>query len=288
MAGFLYRHTLIFAGPDHGATESLYFERPTDDLDEAANYVNGVKDKRAPLLGKEWQCKAERIALVRSDTGTKIVRRSLVKKFYKPGNQSQPSAPTGVSLQVQMADSFKRFKKLMFMCGPYRSIFPNADALDINAGSFLSNFNSWKSLIISLGMGWLGKTTAGQILSITNYVVDPVTGFTTYTLGAAATWPDGNKPFPVFVEFPLSRSALDGPQLVTKINATSCVTAQPRPAKPFTVQGLLRIVPTNFINLATTNTTGSPGTVEPQNPMERKRGRPLLAARGRRAVQIRF
>ena len=137
-------------------------------------------------------------------------------------------------------------------------------------------------------MGWLHRVPdAGT--AITNYVFDSTTGHTVYTLGAAVTWqvPFG-VPQKVSVEFPLSRSPLDGVQIVIPQTPTSCVTAKPRPAAPFTVQGQLHQFTQVFVHVGEQAPQGPLGTVVGQNPVGRKRGRPLLVGRGRSVNRARW
>ena len=288
----VYKHTLIFEAPGHGASESLYYEFPgPSTVDTAVSALQGIKYKRALLLGKEWQIKGERVEQVYDDSSNKQVRVGQVFRFFLPGVQAQPSAPENVSLQVSFSDSNKRNKKLAFLCGPPASLFPGANALDLNQtalpGNWLSSFNSWRALLISLGAGWYSAPTT-QEKSIVGYSFDANTGQVTYTLGNAMTWPNTDKPIRVSVEFPLSKSPLDGVQLVIPTGALTCYTAQPRPAAPWTVKGTMRLLGANLIKLSTLNTLGVAGTITPQVPMSRKRGRPLLVSRGRVAVKNRW
>ncbi len=288
----IYRHTLILEGPGHGASESLYYDIPSpSSVSLAFTTLSDVKNKRALLLGKEWQVKGERIQQVIDDAGVKQRGVGSMNKFFLPGVQAQPAAETNISLQVLFADATQAHKKLMFMAGCPRSLFPNADALDLNQstlpGQWLSSFNGWRNLIRSLGAGWYSAPMA-QNAPIVGYDVDPVTGITTYTLGASITWPNNNKPVKVSVEFPTVRSPLDGVQLVIHTSDTVCYTAKPRPAAAFTVQGILNLKGASLIKLSTANQQGQMGSVTPMNPMSRKRGRPLLVSRGRLPVVVRW
>ncbi len=289
----VYRHTLIFEGLGHGATESLYYTIPSpSSVNAAFTLLSILKNKRAALLGAEWQIKGERIEQVVDDTGAKTKRIGSVAKFFLPGVQAQPAAESNVSLQVQFSDSTFAHNKLLFMCGPPRSLFPNGNAFDPNQssqpGTWWSAFQSWRTLLISLGASWYSAPTV-QTAFISDYVFSNTSGRTTYTLTAPGiTWPATNVPSRVSVEFPLSRSPLDGVQLVIPISATSCYTAGPRPAAAWTVQGTMKLKGAQLISLATPNLSGQLGTITPENPMTRKRGRPLLVSRGRASVQVRW
>lgn len=285
----IFKHTLIGEGLGHGYSESLYFELAGDNLDAAIALVAGVKDKRRPLLGKEHYLKGERVAMIYNDAGEKVTNIAQPFKFYLPGNQSQRSAESNISLQILFTNASKSKKKLGFMFGPYNALFPFGDAfVDDGSTAFASNFQSWRSLLITLGMGWMSSPTT-QKRKITGYVFDPVTGLTTYTLEAPGlNWPNTDKPVAVSVEFPLSRSPLDGRQLITHTNATTATTAKPRPAQPFTTPGVMTIHTPQLIKLNTPAGNTLTGNIIPQNPVSRKRGRPLLVSRGRAPVISRW
>lgn len=288
---FRYRYTAILEGPGHGASESWYFERATNSVQDALNFCSEYKDQRAKLLGTEWDFKGERVELVLLDDGiTKVKRQSRLSKVRIPGNQSRPACESNISLQAHAVTADSKNSKLIFLAGVYAGIFPGGDKYvpaGIGAGDFATRFNSWASTVIGLGFGWQTKPVS-QRVGITNYVFNAATGITHYTLDAAVTWPTTNKPVQVSVEFPLSRSPLDGVQLVIPDGPLGCYTATPRPAAPWTVKGELRLTTTAFVSLGTASPTASKGTINAENPVSRKRGRPLLVSRGRVAVRNRY
>lgn len=281
MAGFLYRHTLVFDGPGHGWSESMYFERPTRDLDAAFAFVDDVKNKRAKLLGREFSVKGERITLAKLDTGAKVTREGFARRRFVQGVQAQLGEDTGTSLLVKWISSDGTRQKLMFMGGPYAALFPFANAIDRNAGQWETNFGSWRSLMRQLHMGWLHRKKNEQA-TISGYTFSNVTGHVTYTLdGDGIIDTPLGQPIPVNVEFPLSRSPLDGPQLVVFQDPNTCVTAGPRPAKPFTIAGQMKTFVTEFVDIGVLNAQGNPGNIFEERPVGRKRGRPLLESPGR-------
>ena len=229
--------------------------------------------------------------IARAYAGDKVTRIGQVFRTFKPGVAAQPAAPENVSLQCTFSDSSRRNKKLIFLVGPPKSLFPGANALDTSQlsqpGTWLSAFNSWSSLLKSLGAGWYSAPTTQQS-PIIGYSFNADTGITSYTLANAITWPNTDKPIRVSVEFPLSKSPLDGVQLVIPTGALTCYTASPRPAAPFTVKGLLRLTGANLIKLNTPSGAVLQGFVVPDVPMSRKRGRPLLVSRGRVQVKNRY
>lgn len=288
---YYYRHTIIFDGPGHGATESLIFQTPNTDLVAAQSIATGVLYKRSLLLGSQWQIKGQRVGLVAGPAvDTRIKRRSEVDRVYYPGVSSQPAEPTGVSLQVAMFDSSRSYAKRTYMCGPWASLFPGANVFTpAGAPGWTSYFQQWSSYLVANNFGWFSNAVnEPDEYEITGYTFDAVTGYTTFTTEDVIDWPDVSGPVKVSIEFPLSRSPLDGVQLVIPLGPTSFKTASPRPARPFTVEGTLKIADIGFVNLTTPNTLGLPGSINGEVPMSRKRGRPLLVARGRQPVQVRW
>lgn len=278
----LFKLTWAFSGPDHGASESWYFERPTQSVQDAFSFIDDLKDKRKKLLGNAWSMKAQRVAYLRSNVGAKITNATKLSKFSLTSGLDRPAASTNLSLQILSASADQTQKKISYLVGPWESTNPFADSLDLNTGGFSSYFNAYAASLIAHGCGWLANATT-QSAVISGYTFDAASGHTTYTLTAPGmTWTIG-EPIRVSVEFPLSKSPLDGVQLVIPLTATTAVTAKPRPAGPFTVAGQMRIKDGTFVNLATLNTQGNTGTVEVTNPVSRKRGAPLYVSRGRQS-----
>ncbi len=283
---YLFSHTLVFEGSGHGFSETMWFEMPTSSLALAYANIADIKVKRAALLGAQHYVKGERVALRRTDGGVKVTRRTKVHKGYYPGNGAQASEDSNTSLQVLMTTGDEAHKKLTFMGGPYAAIFPQADSF-APAGAFTTNFNAWVALLKSQKMGWLASVVAEE-KPVTGYVFDPDTGHTTYSFGGGGfTWDVLHKPKKISIEFPLSRSPLDGVQIVVPDSATVAVTAKPRPAKPYTIDGIARRYDYIFVGLGPVG-DGSAGSVVPQNPVSRKRGRPLLVSVGRSPNQARW
>jgi hypothetical protein len=282
---FLWKYTTIIDGLGHGYSETLYFEMPTRSFADAAANVADLTNKRRPLLGAQHNIKGTRLALVLDDAGAKVTRRTLVNKFFLAGTQSRPSAESNISLQVLFTSGGGGQKKIMFMAGPWRDIFPFGDALDPNVGTWQTLFNQWVAALKAAKMGWLAVDNTVE-RPITSYSFDPANGHTTYVFGGGGfAWPSLTKPVRLTVEFPLSKSPLDGVQLVLAADATHATTAKPRPAAPFTIAGLARLQSRGFVTVGAPDANTPAGTIQAQDPVSRKRGRPLLVSRGRVATR---
>jgi hypothetical protein len=283
----LYEHSLIFEGLGHGWQEAYNFEADTENLSVAYGRVIGLKDKRKYLLGADYYIKGERLSLLKNNAGVKVTRRTLVKKAYTPPpTLTNASEDSGTSLQVLFTNTTTGQKKLTFLGGVWRSIFPGGDSY-APAGSWQTYFNAWAEFMKAQGLGWLGQVPDLQA-NITGYTFSATTGKTTYTADAALGWVIG-KPIRISVEFPLQRSPLDGVQVVIPLTETTAITAKARPASPYAgVPGTLKTYQLQFVTIGTPPGGQVPGTIEPQNPVGRKRGRPLLVSRGRQPNQVRW
>lgn len=284
---FVFKHTLIMEGNGHGFSETYYFTNGTADLGAAFTKVANTKYKRAKLLGSDHYIKGERIALVLTDTGTKVTRRTRVGKFYLPGTASQPSCESNISLQVLFMNAGQDQKKLTFLGGVWNGLFADGDAY-APVGSWTTFFNQWVAQMLLVDYGWMG-TVRSAPAEIDGYIFDPVTGRTTYTLKAPGiTWASTIKPTKVSVDFPGQKSPLDGVQNVFGIDTTHAVTVNPAPAFPFVNKGQMSVLTSGLVQLSTGSVGGTTGSIEAQDPVSRKRGRPLLVSRGRAAVTPRM
>lgn len=285
----IFSHTLIFEGPGHGWQETMYFFRSTHDVDGALQWVSPlIADKRKELLGAQYYIKGQRVTMVYNNASERVRRVSTRQKFFKAPTVNNPGEDTGTSLQVLMTTANKDSSKLTFLGGPWAAIFPFANAYDPNANGWATVFNQWGAALIAKQMGWL-KGATSQSAEITGYEFNPENGHTTYTLAAPGIdWGLMPGPTRVYVEFPLSKSPLDGPQIVIPMSNVQAITAEPRPAGPFVVKGLMRLKTYELARLDTTNNQGATGTVIGENPVSRKRGRPLWVNRGRRQVPNRW
>lgn len=285
----LFKHTIAINGLDYGASETMYFQRQDDDILAADAATFNVVQKRAMMLGRQHFIKASRIQLIRTQNGLTRKRTGYLRKLAIPGSSSFDSCAPNLRLQAMMKDASAQRTKLTFLSGCWDAIFPQGNLYFGQAGGFQSYFNAWAGALIALGYGWLADTGEDEASLITGYSFDPASGHTVYALAPGGIqWPEIGRPYRVDVEFPLSRSPLDGTQIVIPTSPTSAITAKPRPAGPFVVQGTMKLRGSSFVSLATTNNQGNPGSVLAQNAMTHKSGRPLYTSRGRSAPIARW
>lgn len=281
-----WKYTLIFEGRGHGWSESYYLETATDSFPTTLQFLSTTPGKRAALLGKEVTLKAFRLGLVIDQAGNKLRRVSQPFRINLDGDQSKSADQTNTSLEALWITGDGKNKKVAMMGGIWDAVLPAPDRVDPTVPGFITAWNGWVTECQLKGLGWLTSGPSDPV-AITNTVFDPTTGHTTYTLKAPgfANWPNGiDNPNKVRVEFPLSKSPLDGVQLVIPSSATEAMTAKPRPSALFTVVGKMQTFAPQLVTLA--SVAGGPlGTILWQVGMSRKRGRPLLESRGRRPVR---
>ncbi len=298
----IYKFTIVFSGPSHGAQEAWFFTQDEANLSTAMTTVDPVARNRQALLGREWSIKAWKCSQVLDAAGKKVVRRSRLHKDYLVGFADQGSAETNTSLQVLFQTFDGANQKFIDLVGAWDSVFKDGDAYDPTVADWQTRFNKWTKSLDKAKMGWMAVDTK-QKAKIVDYTFNPLDGHTTYTLDPVAvgppptgiTWPELGVPTRVSVEFPITRNPLDGVQIVIPNQEAgdvgvglTPVTAKPRPAEPFTVQGSMTFETFKFVQWGISGGQPVPGFVEGQNPMSRKRGRPLLASRGARPRTVRW
>lgn len=297
---FLFKQTMIFEGPGHGWTESVYFQRATDDVQAAIDFTLDYRNKRRPLLGAQCSIIGQRTVIVQDDTGAPVRRVGLPNTFGQvlTGTQAQDSEDTGTSLEVMWSDPTSKYKKIMYLGGVWASIFPRANVY-VPAGAWTGFFNSWVTACKTLGFGWRRRIIANSY-QISNYTTDAASGITTYTIkSAASVLADFGDKRTVSVEFFNDRNALDGVQVVVPVSeaapvapetkwTTTLKTAKPRPSKAFTTPGQMRLFSSAFVTPQAAVAQGPEGSINPIRPVGRKRGRPLLVSAGRLPNRVRF
>lgn len=284
----LFKWTLIFDGRGYGWSETYFFEEATEDFPTAFTRVANIPGKRAKLLGAECSVKAQRLSLVRNNAGGTVSRRAKVKRNFIAGTLAHSSDQQNMSLLVRFTNGAGDRTKLLFLGGVWDEVLPAPNVFNPAVGSWMTFWNSWVAEMVAARVGWMSSQVTDEA-DIVGYVFSAVTGLTTYTLDdAGLAWPLGDLTVKVGVEFPLSRSPLDGIQIVVPDGPTVAVTAKPRPAKPFTNKGRMKLFQEVFVSVGSVPPANTAGTIEAQVGVSRKRGRPLLAPRGRSAVQPRW
>lgn len=288
---FKMTYSMGINGDDIGFRETWWCNADTDDILSIFARFGPVRVARQQLLGMNYAIVEERVVLKETDTGVPVTHVGLSNEVYLPGAATKKAVESGVSLLCEATTSDRKYHKKSYLGGPWHEIFPGDNVYDPNpaGSSWQTRFNSFVAALIQAKAGWRHQVPTDPKAIITGYTFSAVTGNTTYTLDATTPW-EGvlNKPVRVAVDFPTGHSALDGVQLVVFTSPTSATTAKPRPARPFSLQGVMTFYTYTVLDIGTLNVLQQPGTFVGQRPVERKRGRPIFSKPGRLPARIRW
>ncbi len=282
----IWKYSLILEGFGHGSSETWYFETAGETFQEAYTQIDPLKGKRQGLLAKGYEVKGDRLAMWKNNAGERVKNKSQPRQFFLAGAEGKASAETGVSLYVLCVNAEGNRKKPVYLWGVWDEVFPEQNIYNPTA-LFKTNFNSWVASLISCKCGWLANTP-GPPIEISSFAVNPTTFKTTYTTAANIFEPaEFMKPLKVTVDYPLAKSALDGPQVVIPLSARVGRTAKPRPAVEEDNPGIMRKYSYSLVTLNTSFGQQASGTVVGIGATTHKRGRPLLVSVGRAPVRKR-
>jgi hypothetical protein len=272
-----------FAGYEQGWQESFIWSQQVEDLNVAEQTIIPLVVKRAKLLAKGYTLVAVKNQIVRNAANAKVLRVADVAEPRLDGNVNWPAAAPNYTLMLQLstANNLKRAKH--YLGGIPAAIGDLGKKPNLNALSFLSQFNAWRIQWQLLNPGWFTSSTA-QTAIITNYAQDAATGVVTFTLETPGfTWPVGiGKRYTVHVSMP-GVNAVDGNVLVVVKNSTSCYTTKPFAVPPFPTGqvGVMTINQLAPVYLGDGGGQQNLGFIDPQRITTHKRGRPTYASRGR-------
>lgn len=293
---FIIKTTFNFAGVEQGWSETFYWSAPDDNLSTAEDLTTPLAQKRAKLLANGYVLTVVRNAVVQNESGAKLKR---VTDLYEPRLAGvaawSPSTPNLAMMCVwQTADN--KFSKKLYMRGIPAGIGDLGKTPDFSFGVFGSNFNSWRSAMITFRAGWIA-TSPTQTAVINSYTVDADTGTVTFALNAPGltfvTPPGFPTPIgvaqPVYIKLP-GKSPLDGKVSVVPASNVTCFTAKAYGVAPFIVGqiGTMQIYSPTLKTLAPLTSQGPQGVIHPQRIITHKTGRPTYASRGKRSGLVRF
>lgn len=283
-----WKYTLIFEGRSHGWSETYYFNTDSDDRATALTRVGPLPGKRAPLLGAECRVKGQRLVMWRNTAGIHTVRRGRATRLNLPGTQAHSADQTNTSLLAVWTTADEQYTRNVFMGGAWDDLFPAPEVLNTAVGAWQSFWNQWVAACQTANVGWLNQQEE-QRAKINSFAFDAESGLVTFTLAAPGlTWNPDDDAVRAQVTYPNIKSALEGTYLVQPIDATHAITIKPRPALQTTLKGTMILREPVLRTIGIPAGQQTPGTIVPIIGVSRKRGRPLLASRGRLPVQIRF
>lgn len=282
---FTIKTTFSFAGLEQGWSEDFYWSQATSDLVVAELNVTPLAQKRAKLLSKDYMLTVVRNAIVINDLGVKVKRVTDLFEPRLPGIQTWASSSPNLTLMCVWQNANNNDSKKQYMRGIPAQIGDVGKTPDLSFSGWLTNFDSWRSAMITFASGWLKTVVSpGNTAVVNSYVYDPATGLTTFTLSAPGlTWPNGfGFKQRVHISLP-GKTPLDGNIVVVPSAAVTCVTAEPIGVHPFLPGqlGFMQIRTPQLVTLAPIGGSGPTGSIHPQRIVTHKTGRPSYASRGR-------
>lgn len=286
---YIIKTTFNFAGFEQGWSETFYWSQSTTNLQTAEDTIRPIAQKRAKLLSVGYMLTVVRNAVVVSDTGSRVKRRTDIFEPRLIGITTWPAATPNLCLFLdwQTADNTQR--KAQYLRGIPSGLGEFGKLPNMGYSNFSTMFNAWTAAMIGLGAGWLITTATPQNTAIVeSYTMDEATGIVTFTLKAPGlTWPNGNGfKQRVYVSLP-GKSPLDGNIVVIPADATHCTTAESIGVHPFQPGqlGNMQIRTQSLVTLAPITGQGPTGLIVPQRILTHKTGRPSYASRGRAPVK---
>jgi hypothetical protein len=285
---YTIKTTWYFAGYEQGFSESFYWTKSNNDLNDAETLVTPLMQKRAALLAKGYTLIIGRNAIVEGLAAQKIKRQVDIFEPRIAGRDSWAAAAPNYSLMCVWQNALNTEKKPQYMRGIPAGLGDLGKLPNLAYGTWLSYFNSWRSAMVAFPAQWR-ITSATQNASITNYVMSATTGIVTLTFGGAGfTWPvNPGYQTPVYVKLP-NKNPMDGSLLVVPVDATHAYTARPYGVQPFPVGqlGVAEIRTPTLTSLAPAPGGTTTGAIHPQRIVTHKTGDPSSASRGRVANRV--
>lgn len=277
---YTQKHTIDFAFPQKGWSENYYLQPQTQTVGAGLAILRQLCVARAQMLGAEASIKAYRVQVVEAPDGSKVkFQGDTVQRDTFPGVASQPCAQVDLCLLIDCVNVTVTKHKVIYLGGIWDIISGNGGNY-VPSGPFETAYANWVAKMIQFGYGWLSRTPSLKF-SITNYAMGE-DGYVTITCAgnpfAAITQ---ITPFKVGIAGLMGaggRSALNGDQLVTKVDANTCKTAKPFGVTPFANVGTLVTYTNGFQQIAGLGI---------EKVVTHERGAPLLESPGRQKARAR-
>lgn len=286
------QHVVWFwSTPCHGGSEGWYVVRPNDDVQATLAALGPIHAARAKLLGDNATLIGCRCSIKTDSTGVPQTRKGLFQKLAIRGTQTSVDSPDPanavlstndpLSLQLTVVHTPTFRKKLVYLGAPWSRVVPGDNQYVPDFGQWNAYFNNWGQLMTQFGFGFIGRTVSSQT-SITNYTVDPATGYVTLTVDPAVVWPN-NDVVQVNIDWPGKRLPMEGVLDAHVLSPTQLLTVKPYGMREFDgVPGKLRLYEDGFYAIKDVNpNTQLPGFIQATGPVRKKRGRSICTTRGR-------
>ena len=278
------RVTSFFSGKSQGWSESYVYPISDNQTPQGA-YVaifDNIANARAQCLGREYTLDFVRVAIIYDSTGQPVKRAVVIKNpGYTPSLQTATNSaeqPNACALVTWTSTDGKRTKKT-FLGGPPDEIFNDAGVYrGDKAGNWASRFSAWREAQLAAAVGWLtdvpglppqnvSTITSNPNLTKTITVADPI--FDPSEIGLHRT---------VRIKGVNGRSVYNGAWVVVVNAEDAFTTVDAFAAAPYSSGGVV-----------TAYTFPKPVAQAAGCLVDRegthKRGRPMVATRGRLAAR---
>ena len=164
----IFRVTFGFAGAGVGWSETHAMLAAATDPTLLVPTVSDIASKRAQMLGTEFSVVAIRIARYSDNAGArargvKLVKQTWVNTSTQLNMNAEPAQVAlmvrGDSLASPVNPQFDANENQTFLGGPIDICVDNAGKVFQNKGGLGAAFASWRSAMITAGMGWLASQT---------------------------------------------------------------------------------------------------------------------------------
>ena len=278
------RVTYFFSGKSQGWSES-YVYPVGDSVTPQQAYTtifDNIANLRAQLLGREYTLDFVRVAIIYDAAGLPVKRAVVIKNpGYAPALQTAVNSaeqPNACAL-IKFTDSTGKRVKNTFLGGPPDEIFDDAGVYRGNkANNWASRFSAWNQAQFQAAAGWLMDEPTGPGQNVTG-IVNQANLTKLFNLAGDIFAPaDVNEKRVVRVKGVNGRSVYNGSWVVTVNTESSFTTVDPFAAAPYSSGG----VATGYVS---PKPVAVAAFVFVQREGTHKRGRPMVATRGRLPVR---
>lgn len=278
------RVTSFFSGKSQGWSESYIY--PVGDsvtpLQAYTTIFQPIAFARAQILGREYTLDFVRVAVIYDSAGEPVKRAVLLRNpGYAPALQTAANAgeqPNACAL-ITWTDTTGQRLKHTFLGAPPDDIFTDAGVYDgTKAGNWASRFTSWNQLQFAAGAGWLMDVPSNPSSNVTAVVANANLTKKFTVADPIFDGPDFGQKRMVRIKGVNGKSVYNGAWIVVVSDVSEFTTVDPFAAAPYASGGVVTAYTfPKPVAQAQTVIVNREGT--------HKRGRPMVATRGRLAAR---
>lgn len=274
----------FFSGKEQGWSESYIYPIPDSMTPKQAydTIFQNLANLRAQLLGREYTLDFVRIAIIYDVAGNPVKRAVfLANPGYRPSLQTAVNSgeqPNACALLTFTDTTGKRVKK-SFLGAPPDAVFTDAGVyVPTGASNWSSRFSAWSQAQFQASAGWLQDVPVNAGSAVDTITANPNLTKTYKTKDSIWQLSDFGQRRQVRIKGVNGKSVYNGAWVVIPSALDTFTTVDPFAAAPYVSGGF--VTPYTFpkpVAVAQTITVNREGT--------HKRGRPIVATRGRLAAR---